>query len=175
MEVGGALHFHNGAGVQDRGPVAGGGGQLEVVGDEQHGQAEPLAQFGEDRQHLGLGDGVQGGGGFVGEQEPGLGRERGRDHHPLEEAAGQLVGIAGQADPGVLDADGAEQLAGPLPAGPLGQALVEAEAFGEEVPDRAQGIGMGTWVLEDDRRLVRAIGAKLGRGHRQHVPSVEPD
>jgi hypothetical protein len=174
VEVGGTLHLHNGAGVQDRGPVAGGGGQLEVMGDEQHGQTEPLTELGENRQHLGLGDGVQRGGGFVGEQEPGLGRECGRDHHPLEEAAGQLVGIAGQADPGVLDAHGAEQLAGPLPAGPFGKVLVEAEAFGEVVPDRAQGVGVGTWVLEDDRRLVGAVGAELGRGHRQHVPSVEP-
>jgi hypothetical protein len=95
------------------------------VGDEQHGQAEPLPQLTQDRHHLRLGDGVQGRGRLVGQQQRGLGGESGGDHHPLEEAAGQLVGVAGQAGLGVLDAHEPEQLEGSLLAGLSGQALVE--------------------------------------------------
>jgi hypothetical protein len=163
MEVHGPPHLDDRARIHDRGPVAHRGGELEVVGDEQQGETEPFPELGEDRHHLRLGGGIHRGGGLVGKQQPRLGRERSGDHDPLEEAARQLVGILGEACPGVLDPHRTEQLAGPLLAGPFRHVLVEPQALGEEVPDRSQRIGVGLWVLEDHRRLAGPVRPQLGR------------
>ena len=60
--------------VQHDGPVAHGGGQVQIVGDEQHRQVELATQAVEDRHHLGLRSDVERGGGLVGEQQPGIGQ-----------------------------------------------------------------------------------------------------
>ena len=51
-------------------------GELQVVGDEEHGHAALAAQLVEDCHHLGLGGDVQGGRRLVGEEQLWLG-ERG--------------------------------------------------------------------------------------------------
>ena len=82
--------------VHHRGPVADRGGQLQVVGDEQHRQAELAAQVVQDRHHLGLGGDVERGRRLVGEQQLRLGQQRGGDHDALQHAAGQLVRVLAQ-------------------------------------------------------------------------------
>ena len=55
------------------------------------------AELVEDRHHLGLRRDVERRGRLVGEQQPGLGEQRRRDHHALQQAAGELVRVAGGA------------------------------------------------------------------------------
>ena len=100
------------AGVHDRGAVADRGRQLQVVGDEEHGQAELAAQVVEDRHHLRLGGDVERGGRLVGQQQPRLGQQRRGDHHPLQHAARQLVRVLPEPALPVLDADLAEHVDG---------------------------------------------------------------
>ena len=88
--------LHDLAGVHHRRAVADGGGQLQVVGDEQHRQAAVAAQLVEDRHHLGLGGDVERGGRLVGQQQARLGQQRGGDHDPLQHPAGQLVRVLAQ-------------------------------------------------------------------------------
>ena len=65
-------------------------------------------QVGEDRHDLGLRGDVEGGGRLVGDQQLGLGDKRAGDHHALEHAAGELIGIRAQAPVGIGDADRVE-------------------------------------------------------------------
>ena len=111
-------------GVHHHRAVADGGGQLQVVGDEQHGQAEVAAQVVEDRHHLGLGGDVEGGGRLVGQQQARLGQQRRRDHDPLQHPAGQLVRVLPEPLGPVLDADLGERVdraaRAPAPRAPPG-------------------------------------------------------
>ena len=77
----------------------------EIVGDEQHAHAEPGADFGQQRQDLGLHRDVERGGRLVRDQQIRLVGERHRDHDALALAAGQLMRIALQPGFGIGNAD----------------------------------------------------------------------
>jgi hypothetical protein len=81
-------YFYDLPGVHHRGAIADGGRELEVVGDEQHGQTELAAQIVEDCHHLGLGGDVQRRCRLVGQQELRLSQQRRGDHDALQHATG---------------------------------------------------------------------------------------
>ena len=68
------------------------GGQLEVVGDDHHGQSLTLVQVSEQADELARRLGVEGAGWLVGEQQGRAVDQRPSDRHPLLLAARQLVG-----------------------------------------------------------------------------------
>ena len=84
------------------------GGQ--VVGDEHHGHPPVHLELLEQLEHLGLLGGVEHRDGLVGHQELGLEHQRPGQRHPLQLAARQLVGVAGQ-----------EVVVGRQPGGPQGR------------------------------------------------------
>ena len=55
--------------VHDQDPVTGLGDDREVVGDQQQGELVVAAQAGDELEDLGLDDGVEGGGGLVGDEQ----------------------------------------------------------------------------------------------------------
>ena len=78
------------AALHDGHPVAQFGHHSQVVADQQHRHALPLAQAAEQVEHLGLHRHVQRAGRLVGQQHLGPQRQRERDRHPLQLPAGQL-------------------------------------------------------------------------------------
>jgi hypothetical protein len=128
----------------------------------------------EDGHDLGLGGHVERGGRLVGQQQPRFGEQRGGDHHPLEQAAGELVRILAQAALPVLDADLGQHLDGP--AGRLGcpDAQVGAQRLGHEVADPADRVDVRPRILEDHRYLA-AVAAQVAPGQRGDVPALEAD
>ena len=87
------------AGVHDRDAVAELDEQREVVGDEQHREAEPLLERLELLQDLALDDDVERRRRLVHHDQLGLERERHRDHDALAHAARQLVRVASGRGP----------------------------------------------------------------------------
>ena len=77
--------------VHDRDPVGATGDDPEVVGDQDHRHAEPLAEVVEQFEDLLLDGDVEGGGRLVGDQQLRLAGQRHGDHDPLAHAAGELV------------------------------------------------------------------------------------
>ena len=87
----------------------------EVVGDEDHGEAEFSAQLAQQVEDLGLDGDVEGGDRFVGDDQFRLRGEGAGDGDPLALAAGKLVGVFAQV--ARVEADGLHE---------LGDALVSA-------------------------------------------------
>ena len=73
--------------------------QPQIMGDEQHGQAEPLLQLEQQIDDLGLDRDVEGRDQLVGDQAFGLDGERARNADALALAAAELMGIAGRRHP----------------------------------------------------------------------------
>ena len=67
--------------------------QPEIVADHDQPHPEPLLQVSQQLHDLRLGRHIERGRGLVGDQQPGRGRQRDRDHHPLAHAARQLMRI----------------------------------------------------------------------------------
>ena len=65
-------------------------------------------------EDLGLDGDVEGGGGLVGDEQLRLAGQRHGDHHPLAQAAGELVGVGVEALPGPGHVDQGEDLERPL-------------------------------------------------------------
>ena len=80
--------------LHDGDTVADLGGDPQIVGDEQHGEVEPLAYVVQQAEHLGLNRHVESGDGLVGNQDAGLHGQRTGDGDPLPLATRELVRIA---------------------------------------------------------------------------------
>ena len=81
------------------------GDHAEVVGDQQDRHAELVAAGAQQVEDLRLDGDVERGGRLVGDQQRGPAGERHGDHHPLAQAARQLVRILREAPLGRADAD----------------------------------------------------------------------
>ena len=95
----------------------------EVMGDEEHGHAEPALQLLEEREDLRLDGDVESGGRLVGDEEVGLVGEGHGDHDALALPARELVRIGAEPLLGLADADLPEELEGRrrAAAGPTGR------------------------------------------------------
>ena len=119
-EVGGAGLLDDVAGLEDHDAVGQLGHHAHVVGDEQDGGADPVAQPPEQGEDLGLHGDVERGRRLVGQQQRGLVGQRQREHDPLLLTSGELVGVGVHPLLGVGDLDLGEQL--DRPAAGLGPA-----------------------------------------------------
>ena len=93
------------AGIHDVDPVAELGDDAEMVRDDDDDAVEVAAQLAQQMDDLRLHRHVERGGRLVGDQQAGIGEQRGGDGHPLAHAARQLVRIGGHAAVGIGDAD----------------------------------------------------------------------
>src|SRR5690606_23505548 len=84
--------FDEVAAVHDHDAVGDFGDDPEIVGDEQYGCAVLALQLFYQREDLLLRGDIQGGGGFVGDEQARLQNERHGDDDALALATGQLVG-----------------------------------------------------------------------------------
>jgi hypothetical protein len=84
----------------------------QIVGDEEHSHPPLGLEPGQQVQHLGLDGHVQGSGGLVRHQQPGLARQGHGDHHPLAHATGELKGVGRQTPGGIWNAHRLQQRPG---------------------------------------------------------------
>ncbi len=132
----------------------------EVVGDHQDAAADVVDQPAQHPEHLGLHGDVQRGGGLVGDHQAWVARDGHRDHHPLPQAAGELMRERGKALLRPRDAGRPHQPDGFLPRpGRL-----------HDLPtDGHGGVERGHRVLEHDADLRPANAPLLGCRGPRHV------
>ena len=97
---------------------------------------------------------------LVGDQQPGLVRERHRDHRALAHPARVLVRVAVDAPPRLGDPDEPEQLDRPLARRRLRHVLVDADRLDDLAADAVEGVQRGQRVLEDHRDRGRRARAR---------------
>ena len=142
--------------VHHRDPVGDVPGQAEVVGDDEHRQAELVAQPQQQRQDLAAHRGVQRGHRLVGDEHLGLEDERAGDDDALALAAGQLVRVAqeealGRAQPGPR-----QRLGDQLPRSSPAHA-VDPQALGHRLVDGVPRVERAGRVLQHQLHLA-AVG-----------------
>ena len=142
------------------------GNHGKIVRDEEHGQAELGAQFGEQVKDLGLDGDVERGGGLVGDEQLRAVDDGHGDHHALAHAAGKLVRIVAGAAVGFGDGDIRHGLNGKLCGLALGTRAVREHGLGDLVADPHHGIERGHRFLEDhgDARAAQLAHGVVGQG-----------
>lgn len=132
----------------------------EVVSDEDEAHAEAAAEFGEELHDLFLDGDVEGGGGFVSDEELGAATEGHGDHDALLHAAGEFVGIGAEAFFGFRDADLA-QPGDDLSVLVFNFGSMKGEGFGELGADGEDGVEGGGGFLENIGDVTSAHAAEL--------------
>src|SRR6266849_5524292 len=163
------------AGVQDGDAMAERGDGEEIVGDIKDTHAEFAVELGEETEDFGLGDGVQGAGGLIGDEqgrtvEDGHGDDDalGLTDAELPGAAAEKFGVVGETHAGEGVADGS----GAFFARAGG---VSAPGFAELRADAKSGIERGQRALENDADFAAAEGAHLRFGFRGEVFPFEKE
>lgn len=129
------------------------------MGDEDDGEAEFAAQADDLLEDEALHDDVDGGGGFVHDDEVGLAGQGQGDGGALAHAAGHFVWVGAGAFAG--DADHGEQVAGALVGGGFAEgAVVGAQDVGELVADAHERVEGVHGALQDDRQGGPAVAAQ---------------
>ncbi|MNV69296.1 hypothetical protein D3C71_1622010 [compost metagenome] len=168
----GGGHFHHLAQVQHHHAVAQVLDHVQVVRDEEHRQAQALAQIGQQVDHLRLNRHVQRRQRLVGHDELGLHGQRARHADALALAARELVREAA----GVLGAQahGLQQLGDALVA--RRRALVQAvrgQRLAQDGADAHLRVQAGVRVLEDDLQLAAQLAHALARKAADVVAPVQ--
>ncbi len=128
----------------------------EIVGDEEDGHAALGLQFFQQRQDLALQGDIEGGGGFVGDQQGGVVGDGHADHHPLALATGKFVRVGFAAGFEVGEADSIKELVGfALGLGAAGFAVPDI-GFDNLPADRVQGVQRTHRLLEDHADVAAA-------------------
>ena len=147
------VNLFTGTGLGDPAQVHDGDGladvpdDFEVVGDEQVGQAEVGLEVGEEVEDLGLDGDVEGGDGFVADDELGAQGQGAGDADALALAAGEFGG-----EPVVVlgvEADARHEFLDGLLALIAGGGLVDGEGVADDRADPAAGVEGAVGVLED--------------------------
>ena len=142
------------------------------MGDEEQGHARLVLDAPEQVQNLGADGDVQGGHGFVGDDEFGAQGQGAGDADALALAAGELVRVARQG--GRRQADLLEQ-AGDFGAHLAGRDdVMRPQRLFQDRPDGHARVERGEGVLEDDLHP----GAQAAQGlrvQRKHVLAVKED
>ena len=155
-QVGGVGALHHFARIHHRDLGGDARHDAEIVGDQQQAEPEVALQAGEQAQDLGLHRDVERGGRLVGDQELRIAHQRHGDHHPLAQAARELVRELAEPETGRGDADAGQQVGGAVGGGALAGTLVAAQHLGHLRADRVGGIERGHRLLEDHRHGIAA-------------------
>ena len=162
-----ALHDHDLVGA-----LAGDG---EIVGDEEDAHPGLGAQLVEEVEDLLLDGDVEGGSGFIGDEQARTQRDGGGNEHPLPHPARELVRELIGPLLRLVDADPVQQLDDlSTSLCPVGSA-VDAQRLGDGFPDRLQRIERGPWVLWDIADLGTAHTAPPGGAQAEQIEIAEAD
>ena len=161
--------LHHLAVAHHDGAVAGLGHHAEVVGDEQHREAEVRPQVLQQLQDLRLQRHVERRRRLVGQQQVRRAGERHGDHRPLALAAGELVRIVGQTAAGVRQGHALEQPHGLVARLPPRQRTVRPHGLDDLEADRVDGIERRGRFLEDHADAAAAHPAHLALGEGQQI------
>src|SRR3990170_258941 len=167
--------LHDLPGVHHVHPIRVARDDAQVVGDDDHGGAQLSGEAGQQLQDLGLDRHVEGGRGFVGQEELGVAGERHRDHDALAHAARELVGVIVDAGAGLRDANHLQQLDGALGGGGAVHLEVQLQRLRELAADGEDGVQGGHRLLEDHGDLVAAYVPDLVLVHLEEVLAIEVD
>ena len=167
--------LHDLAAVEDDGAAAKLADHAEVVGDEGDGGAQLVPQTAHQIQHLGLDGHIQGGGGLIRDQQLRPAGQGHGDHHPLAQAAGELVGIAVHPLFRHGDVHHPQRLDGLFPGLLLVQSLVEAEHLHQLVAHGEHRVQRGHGLLKDHGHPVAPDLPELLHGHLQQLLPVQGD
>lgn len=146
-----------------------------VVADHQEGCAEGVAQLAEQGRELDHQNRVEGGEGFVGDDERRTAGERHGDEHTLPLAAAQLMRIGGTEARRRAQAGELKQ---PLDFGAKfapGGGPMRAHHFRHLIARAQYGIQGQQRVLRDERDAAAADGLKRGFGEPHEIGSAETD
>lgn len=144
----------------------------EVVGDEDVREPELVLEVGEEVEHLGLDGDVEGGDGFVGDDQSGAGREGSGDADALALPAGELVGVAVEVGGG--QAHDLEELGDAVAYRACAALPVDLERLGDDVAGASAGVQGGVGILEDQLEP-GAYGAQPPGAEGGDVLAVELD
>jgi hypothetical protein len=168
--------LHDLALVHDGHAVAALGHDPQIVGDQQHREAEVGAQPFEQLEDLRLEGDVEGGRRLVGQQEVGTGSEGDGDADPLALASRELVRIVVEAAAGVRQGNAVEQAQGLLASGAPRGPLMGLQGFNYLKADRIDRVERGHRLLEHEPDPAAAHPPQLPLGeHEEVAASVEPD
>jgi len=173
-ERGGGRFFHDAAVLHHGDTVGGLRDDGEIVRDEEHGEAVLLAQVAEEGEDLRLHGDVEGGGGFVGDEQAGLVDDGHGDEDALALAAGELVRIVAETLFCVGQGDlvhGFEDAGAEFGAGDVG--MVGTDGFGDLVADAHDGVEGGHGFLEDHGDAAATVGAHFLFWEGEEVFAVE--
>ena len=171
----GGAAFDDFAGVHYIDAVGVAGDDAEVVGDDDEGDAEVLGEGFHQFQDLGLDGDIEGGGGFVGDDEAGVATEGHSDHHALAHTAAELVGVLPDAAFRVGDADLGEEVDGVFAGFVAGFAHMELDGFGELAVEGEDGVEGGHGFLEDHGHFGAPDAAHIVHIDFEDVLAVEED
>ena len=148
------------------------GDDAEVVGDEEDGHAELIAEIAKEIENLGLDGDIESGGGFVGNEQFGLTGKGHGDHDALLHSSAELVGIIVEAFLGIGDANEVEVF------DDFGVDIfdiwsVEVEGLGDLAADSEDGIERGGRFLKDVGDFGASNGTEGPGGHFQNIIAVE--
>jgi len=172
-DLGGFAELFEAAGAHD----GDAGGELsddgEAVGDEEAGEAEFGLELLEEEKDLSADGDVEGGDGFIGNDEARAEDERAGDADALALAAGEFVGEAGEGVFGKADTaeDGGGEVA---TLGSGGMRLMDGEGFGDDFADAHAGIEGGERILKNHLHGP-ALGTEAGRREREKVAAFEEE
>ena len=118
---GGGPRLHHLARVHHHDAGGDAGDDAEIVGDEHEAHGELALQLGQQVQDLRLDRHIERGGRLIGQDQRRRAHQRHGDHHPLAQAAGELVRVLLEAASRRGDADAVEQVDGALACLPGGR------------------------------------------------------
>jgi hypothetical protein len=124
------------------------GDYAEVVGDEEDGHAELIAEIAKEVENLGLDGDIESGGGFIGDEKFGLAGEGHGDHGALLHSAGKLVRVVVRAEFGITDTDEFKETSD-FGGGARKFGLMEAQGFGDLETDGEDGVERSGGFLKD--------------------------
>ena len=165
--------FHDAAGIHDVDAVGVARDHAEIVGDHDHGHAEPARQALHQLEYLSLYCDIQRGGGLIGQDEGGVAGQGHGDHHPLPHPAAELVGILSQSPLGIGDAHEAKELDGARPRLRRAHPEMDLRGLGQLAADGEHGVERGHRLLEDHGDLATAHAAHLLLAQLQEIAPLE--
>ncbi len=164
QDCGGWAGFEDLALAHDGNPVGHLADDGEVVAGEDHGESGFALEGLEQIEHLGLDGYVEGGGGFVGDEQLWLVDQGHGDEDALALSAGELVRVVAESAGGIGDGDGFEGGDGLAFGFFCGLAGVGLDGFGDLTSDGHDRVEGGHRLLEDhgdfaaSDRLQGAVG-----------------
>jgi hypothetical protein len=164
-------HLDDLARVHDGGPVTDLRHHRQIMGDEDHGEAEITGQPHQQLEDLGLHHHVERGGRLVGQEHLRLAGQRQRNRGALPHAARELVGVA--VGTVARDADQLEQLAHLGAGGLAAGGAVHLHRLHDLAADRLHRVERVHGALEHHRDVLPAVRADGFLAPRQDVLPVQ--